>query len=730
MSTEIRRPIPRQIGKYRLTELLGAGGLGKVFRGEDEAGTPVAIKVLTQNNERSLARFQRELELGKSLNHPNLVRTLEGGEVEGHPYLVLELIPGEDLAHRLRRTGPIPAPELLGLARQLASGLDYLHDRTLIHRDLKPENLRLRDDGHLKILDLGLMHDPDTTAITATGTVLGTFLYMSPEQLRGGGKSPSMDLYAMAVLLYKLSTGRHPLYGEGSIKLSDYLPLPGLGEVLPWRPGTSMALDAFFRQGLDPDPTARFESAADLVASFESALTRDGLVERPGADATTEDTIPLPSGGGTVSSAALAPRPPSPNRPASGIWGAAAAVAFAALAGGAAWLLVPRSPPVLQVAASLALTPAHRVLVIDTHREATLHLAPEGAAVPRRGDGRRHYIPVAHDQDDLRLYAESGEPLLPRSLSETTWEPVPWNVDGSLTWDEERLSLEMPEGASPWKRALPSADALLQELSRGMLELDVPAWIFETQETGRRPGRLADLLVSRGLATLQANTARLLEARLREISTLPLEDIELWYLAHDLCLAEAYLHRSGVASPIDPLVRGLARRLIHVETYGIPRDQRPPDRPGRITFAVNEDFFKAEVPGGEERDAIESVWFAPQKIEALAPPAGALPVYFEAVISRATVFAHDYYGLVDIEGTRPIYFYEDPTGPGGQVQRELATQDAPQLRRYVRVAVPQALLHSDPMALQVRFRPWKWDGKHGVEHVILQAYGWTREAPD
>ena len=426
MSPASLQTIPRQIGRYRVTAQLGAGGLGKVFQGEDEAGNQVAIKVLTNVSDRSLARFRRELELGRTLDHPHLVRTLDGGTIQDHPFLVLELVPGEDLSQRLRRGGPLPAPELLDLARQLADGLSYLHGRGLVHRDLKPENLRVRPDGHLKILDLGLMHAPDTTAITATGTVLGTFLYMSPEQLRGGEKSPSMDLYSTAVLLYKLSTGRHPLYGEGSIKLSDYLPLPALGEVLPWRPGQTTALDAFFRRALAPAPAGRWETPEELVRSFASALAAEGLVESDDA-ATGEDTLPIrisASSAGSVSSAILAPRPP-PTPVSHGRRGAMA-FGLVGLLGAATWWAMPAAPPKVQVEEGLALSPDHLVLVVRTDREATLRLGPEGPEVPRDEPGRRHFVPVARDQDDLRLYTESGAPLPPRSLSGRRWEPLTW----------------------------------------------------------------------------------------------------------------------------------------------------------------------------------------------------------------------------------------------------------------------------------------------------------------
>ena len=295
-----------------------------------------------------------------------------------------------------------------------------------------------------------------------------------------------------------------------------------------------------------------------------------------------------------------------------------------------------------------------------------------------------------------------------------------------MTWGGAELPLPRPDQGGPWARPLPRPEEMLAELTRGILELDVPRWIFEAQETGRRPGRLGDLLVERGLATLQANTAALLEARLESVPALPIEDVELWYLAHDLCLAEAYLRRNRATLPIDPLARGLHGRLIQAADY--TRDGRPPARPGRQVHEKNQDFFLPDLPGRETRDAVEELWYRAKEPASLAVPPGSRPAHFEAVLTWATRFALEYYALVTIEGMRPVYFYEDPTGPGGQVSREAATKQGGQLRRRYWLLVPEALLPDGPLSLEVTFRPWSWDEEQGYEHVIMQAYGWTRDA--
>ena len=192
----------RRIGVYEIQTLLGAGGMGEVYRARDtKLGREVAIKILpdvfTSAPER-LARFEREARMLAALNHPHIAAIYGVEEAEGLRALVLELVEGETLADRLRR-GPVPVAEALAIARQIADALDAAHEKGIIHRDLKPANIKVTPDGVVKVLDFGLAKvaagdgpTPDlaqSPTVTADGTregsILGTAAYMSPEQARG-----------------------------------------------------------------------------------------------------------------------------------------------------------------------------------------------------------------------------------------------------------------------------------------------------------------------------------------------------------------------------------------------------------------------------------------------------------------------------------------------------------------------------------------------------------------
>src|ERR1700675_1594283 len=187
-----------KLGPYEIISLLGAGGMGEVYRARDtRLGREVAIKVLPQAlsvDADRLRRFEQEALATAALNHPNILAVFDIGTSDGSPYVVSELLEGETLRERLR-SGPIPVRRALDYALQIAHGLAAAHEKGIIHRDLKPENLFLTKDGRVKILDFGLakLTQPESGAHTTNptlsegtepGVVLGTVGYMSPEQVR------------------------------------------------------------------------------------------------------------------------------------------------------------------------------------------------------------------------------------------------------------------------------------------------------------------------------------------------------------------------------------------------------------------------------------------------------------------------------------------------------------------------------------------------------------------
>jgi Tol biopolymer transport system component len=218
-------PIGRQIGIYQIVSLLGAGGMGEVYRARDtKLGRDVAIKILpklfTSDPDR-LARFEREARVLASLNHPHIGAIYGLEDADGVRALVLELVAGETLADRIAR-GPIPLTDALTIARQIVDALDAAHEKGVIHRDLKPANIKITPEGVVKVLDFGLAKaavgdgaTPDlsqsptmTVGGTREGVILGTAAYMSPEQARGLAVDKRTDIWAFGCVLYEMLSGR------------------------------------------------------------------------------------------------------------------------------------------------------------------------------------------------------------------------------------------------------------------------------------------------------------------------------------------------------------------------------------------------------------------------------------------------------------------------------------------------------------------------------------------
>src|SRR5713226_4571208 len=212
-----------RLDSYEIIALLGAGGMGEVYRARDlTLKREVAIKVLPAYWAREpdrLRRFELEAQSTAALNHPNIVSIFYVGEHEGAPYIVTELLQGETLRDRLRR-GLMRLQEVLNFGEEIARGLAAAHGTGIIHRDLKPENLFLTKDGRAKILDFGLAkltqaqganaNDATVTYREATnpGQVLGTVGYMSPEQVRGEPTDARSDIFAVGAILYEMLTGK------------------------------------------------------------------------------------------------------------------------------------------------------------------------------------------------------------------------------------------------------------------------------------------------------------------------------------------------------------------------------------------------------------------------------------------------------------------------------------------------------------------------------------------
>jgi Tol biopolymer transport system component len=336
-----------RLGPYEITESIGAGGMGEVYRARDtRLGRDVAIKVLpasvAADGDRR-ARFEREMQAVAALSHPNVLAIFDTGLHDGQLFAVAELLQGQTLRDRLSTA--LPPRKAIEIAIQIARGLAAAHAKGLVHRDLKPENIFLLEDGQVKILDFGLVRQvgPDTAsgatqtiARTDAGVVMGTIGYMAPEQVRGQAVDARADLFALGAVVYEMLSGRSAFRRQ--------TPADSMTAILTEEPpdlaasvvDASPAVDRIVRHCLEKNPAERFQTARDVAFALES-LTGSGRL-------TSSASEPLPSAVGR-----------RPQRSATR-WGVAAVAAVLLVAAG--WFggraAAPTAPPGSATWASLA----------------------------------------------------------------------------------------------------------------------------------------------------------------------------------------------------------------------------------------------------------------------------------------------------------------------------------------------------------------------------------------
>jgi serine/threonine protein kinase len=283
----------RRLGAYQVQALLGAGGMGQVYRARDtELNRDVALKLLPDafaSDPDRLARLTREAQTLASLNHPHIAAIYGIEESDGIRALVMELVEGEDLAQRIAR-GAIPLAEVLPIAKQITEALEAAHGQGIVHRDLKPANIRVRADGTVKVLDFSLAKTIDPLwssagaaaladspaivrppALTATRVILGTPAYMSPEQSQGRAADRRSDVWAFGVVLYEMLTGRHPFKGDDvSETVAAVVARPPDWTVLP--AATPPPIRRLLRRCLEKDRTRRLADMADARLDIDEAL--------------------------------------------------------------------------------------------------------------------------------------------------------------------------------------------------------------------------------------------------------------------------------------------------------------------------------------------------------------------------------------------------------------------------------------------------------------------------
>jgi len=291
-----------RVGPYEVTALVGAGGMGEVYRAHDpRLGRDVAIKVLAAGfsaDAEYLRRFEREARAAAALNHPNIVAVYDFGTDNGKPYVVSELLEGETLKDRLM-SGPLDIDVVLDTAAQILDALEAAHGRGIVHRDLKPANLFITSKGVAKVLDFGLAkvvgpagatdagassEAATMLALTDLGVAVGTVAYMSPEQARGERVDARSDLFSFGVVLYEMATGRQPFGGATSAVIFDAILNREPASATLVNPRVPPELDRLIVQLLAKDPSSRPRDAQQTRAELRAvggSQPRESSATRP-----------------------------------------------------------------------------------------------------------------------------------------------------------------------------------------------------------------------------------------------------------------------------------------------------------------------------------------------------------------------------------------------------------------------------------------------------------------
>jgi len=269
----------KKYGRYQLVDEIGQGAMGVVYRAHDpQINRQIALKLLRQDrvtSEDLVQRFLKEAQAMGGLSHPNIATVYDTGRDHGTIFIAMEILQGKSLRDHMREK-ELHHNEIVHIGVQVAEALDFAHRKGIVHRDIKPSNIIIDPDGNAKITDFGIAHieDPTITQQTIPGEILGTPLYMSPEQVKSNPVDGRSDLYSLGILLYEMATGTSPFKGDNFASifqaiLQDTPPAPELNDS-----PMSRNLSTLIMKSLSKDPDQRFQTGLEMAQRLKACLQR------------------------------------------------------------------------------------------------------------------------------------------------------------------------------------------------------------------------------------------------------------------------------------------------------------------------------------------------------------------------------------------------------------------------------------------------------------------------